>query len=76
MRFLDNVLQDFINRAPQSMSNAVYSAIRERSVGLGAMGPAFFSSKNNISFESAILKSWNIKFFSIMVSEKKQIKLL
>ncbi len=38
MRFLDNVLDDFIQRAPESMSNAVYSAKMERSVGLGAMG--------------------------------------
>ena len=38
MRFLDNVLDDFIKNAPDSMKNAVYSAKMERSVGLGAMG--------------------------------------
>ena len=38
MRFLDNVLQDFIDRAPPEMANAVYAAKRERSVGLGLMG--------------------------------------
>ena len=37
MRFLDNVLTDFINRAPDSFSDAKYSAMRERSVGLGAV---------------------------------------
>ncbi|HEX5420146.1 MAG TPA: ribonucleotide reductase N-terminal alpha domain-containing protein, partial [Gammaproteobacteria bacterium] len=37
MRFLDNVLDDFIERAPSSMAQARYSAMRERSVGLGAM---------------------------------------
>ena len=45
MRFLDNVLQDFIERAPESMKNAVYSAKRERSVGLGAMGFHSFLQK-------------------------------
>jgi ribonucleoside-diphosphate reductase alpha chain len=35
MRFLDNVLEDFINTAPDSMAKAKYSAMRERSVGLG-----------------------------------------
>ncbi|MGH6978492.1 MAG: ribonucleoside-diphosphate reductase subunit alpha, partial [Brevundimonas sp.] len=38
MRFLDNVLEDFIHRAPPAMAAAVYSAKRERSVGLGLMG--------------------------------------
>src|SRR4029077_19314642 len=38
MRFLDNVLQDFIDSAPESMDPAVYSARRERSVGLVLMG--------------------------------------
>jgi ribonucleoside-diphosphate reductase alpha chain len=37
-RFLDNVLEDFIERAPTEMARAVYSAKRERSVGLGLMG--------------------------------------
>ena len=63
MRFLDNVLQDFIDRAPASMSNAVYSAMKERSVGLGTMGFHSFLQMKNIPFESAIAKSWNIKFF-------------
>ena len=38
MRFLDNVLQDYIDRAPDEMARAKYSASRERSVGLGVMG--------------------------------------
>ncbi len=76
MRFLDNVLQDFINRAPQSMANAVYSAIRERSVGLGAMGFHSFLQKNNISFESAIAKSWNLKFFKHIRKEADKASLI
>ena len=45
MRFLDNVLQSFIDTAPESMANAVYSATRERSVGLGAHGLPFLPAK-------------------------------
>ena len=63
MRFLDNVLEDFIENAPESMKNAVYSAKRERSVGLGAMGFHSFLQKKGIPFESALAKSWNTKFF-------------
>jgi len=63
MRFLDNVLQDFIDRSPASMKNAKYSAMRERSVGLGVMGFHSFLMKKNIPFESAMAKSWNMKMF-------------
>jgi ribonucleoside-diphosphate reductase alpha chain len=63
MRFLDNVLQDFINRAPDSMDRAKYSAMRERSVGLGIMGYHSFLQMKGIPFESAMAKSWNIKMF-------------
>jgi len=62
-RFLDNVLQDFIDRAPAEMARAVYSAIRERSVGLGLMGMHTFLQQMNIPFESAMAKSWNLKLF-------------
>ena len=63
MRFLDNVLEDFIERAPASMSHAVYSAMRERSVGLGAMGFHSFLQARGIAFESAMAKSWNLRIF-------------
>ena len=63
MRFLDNVLQDFIDRAPPSMAKAVYSAKRERSVGLGLMGFHSFLQAMNIPFESAMAKSWNTRLF-------------
>ena len=49
MRFLDNVLTDFINRAPDSFKDAKYSAMRERSVGLGVMGFHSFLQKNSIT---------------------------
>ena len=63
MRFLDNVLQDFIDRAPASMDRAKYSAMRERSVGLGIMGYHSFLQLKGLPFESAMAKSWNIKMF-------------
>ncbi|MEE2746045.1 MAG: ribonucleoside-diphosphate reductase subunit alpha [Pseudomonadota bacterium] len=63
MRFLDNVLQDFIDNAPDSMSKAKYSAMRERSVGLGAMGFHSFLQANKIPFESVAAKSWNLNIF-------------
>jgi len=63
MRFLDNVLQDYIDRAPAEMDRARYSAMRERSVGLGVMGFHSFLQARGIPFESAMAKSWNLKMF-------------
>ncbi|GJL95342.1 MAG: ribonucleoside-diphosphate reductase [Hyphococcus sp.] len=63
MRFLDNVLQDFIDNAPSSMDKAKYSAMRERSVGLGLMGFHSFLQSMNIPFESGMAKSWNTRLF-------------
>jgi ribonucleoside-diphosphate reductase alpha chain len=63
LRFLDNVLDDFIANAPDSMAQAKYSAMRERSVGLGAMGFHSFLQERGIPFESALAKSWNLKMF-------------
>ncbi|NWG71209.1 MAG: ribonucleoside-diphosphate reductase subunit alpha [Parvularculaceae bacterium] len=63
MRFLDNVLEDFIQRAPAAMEKAVYSAKRERSVGLGLMGFHSFLQQLGVPFESAMAKAWNIKLF-------------
>ncbi|SIS86891.1 ribonucleoside-diphosphate reductase subunit alpha [Insolitispirillum peregrinum] len=63
MRFLDNVLQDFIDRAPDSMAKAKYSAMRERSVGLGVMGFHSFLQAKGVPFESAMAKVWNKMVF-------------
>jgi ribonucleoside-diphosphate reductase alpha chain len=63
MRFLDNVLQDFIDRAPEGMERAKYSAMRERSVGLGVMGFHSFLQSENVPFESVIAKVWNKRMF-------------
>ncbi|MDX1923695.1 MAG: ribonucleoside-diphosphate reductase subunit alpha [Rickettsiaceae bacterium] len=63
MRFLDNVLQDFIDTAPTSMERAKYSAMRERSVGLGVMGLHSFLQSQNVAIESVMSKVWNKKIF-------------
>ena len=63
MRFLDNVLTDFIERAEPGMERARYSAGRERSVGLGVMGFHSFLQARGLPFEGAMAKSWNIKMF-------------
>jgi len=63
MRFLDNVLQDFIDRAPDLMEKARYSAMRERSVGLGVMGFHSFLQSQNVPWEGVVAKVWNKKMF-------------
>ena len=69
MRFLDNVLQDFIDNAPEDFSRAKYSAIRERSVGLGVMGFHSFLQANMIPFEGAMAKVWNNRMFKHIRAE-------
>ena len=63
MRFLDNVLSDYIERAEPEMARASYAAMRERSVGLGVMGLHSFFQARNLAFEGAMAKSWNMKIF-------------
>lgn len=63
LRMLDNVLTSFIEEAPDSMHRAKYSALRERSVGLGVMGFHSFLQQKNIPLESAMAKSWNLRIF-------------
>jgi len=64
MRFLDNVMTDFINRAPDEFANAKYSAMRERSVGLGVMGLHSYFQQKSIPFGSVMSKVWNKKIFT------------
>ena len=81
MRFLDNVMDDFIKRAPDTMENAKYSAMRERSIGLGVMGFHSFLQKKGIPFESVMAKVWNKRIFkeikeqadksSVLIAEEK-----
>src|SRR5581483_11739587 len=54
------------DRAPGEMRNAVYAAKRERSVGLGLMGFHSFLQSQNVPFESALAKSWNMRLFKTL----------
>ena len=76
MRFLDNVLQDYIDRAPKEMSRAKYSASRERSVGLGVMGFHSFLQARGLAFEGAMAKSWNLKIFKQIRAQVDQASML
>ena len=60
---LDNVLQYFIDNAPDSISRAKFSAQRERSIGIGALGFHAYLQRNSIIWESAIATSANIRIF-------------
>jgi ribonucleoside-diphosphate reductase alpha chain len=60
---LDNVLQYFIDNAPDSIARAKYSASRERSIGVGALGFHAYLQRKNVAFESAIAKSVNNNIF-------------
>ena len=63
MRFLDNVLQDFIDNAQDDFERSTYSAMRERSVGLGVMGFHSFLQKMRIPMEGVMAKVWNKRMF-------------
>jgi ribonucleoside-diphosphate reductase alpha chain len=76
MRFLDNVLSDYIARAPDEMARAKYSAERERSVGLGVMGFHSFLQARNLSFEGAMAKSWNLKIFKHIRAQVDQSSMM
>ncbi len=76
MRFLDNVLQDYIDRAPEEMARAKYSAMRERSVGLGVMGFHSFLQARGLGFESALAKSWNFKIFKHVSAKASEASMM
>ena len=69
IRMLDNVLEYFINYAPDQLHRAKYSASQERSLGLGAMGFHAYLQRHNVPFESAMAKSRNMQMFSRIKSE-------
>ncbi|MEA3014166.1 MAG: ribonucleoside-diphosphate reductase alpha chain [Sphingomonadales bacterium] len=76
MRFLDNVLSDYIERAPEEMARARYSAMRERSVGLGVMGFHSFLQARDIPFEGAMAKSWNMKIFKHVSAQVNEASMM
>ena len=69
LEMLDNVLQSFIQDAPDSISRAKFSAMRERSVGVGALGFHAYLQAKNIPFESAMAKSINMRMFKHIRTE-------
>lgn len=80
VRMLDNVLEQFIQTAPEGMERAINSASRERSIGLGAMGFHSFLQSNGVPFESAMALAWtnkihkDIKDKAVLASQKLAIE--
>ena len=75
LRFLDNVLQNFINTAPAALERAKYAATQERSVGLGVMGFHSFLQENNIPFESIVAKVWNKRIMSHIKKQADEVSI-
>jgi len=75
MEMLDNVLQYFIDRAPSTIARAKYSAMMERSIGIGALGFHAFLQKKGIAIDGVMAKSYNNEIFkhihsSCLVADK------
>jgi len=60
---LDNVLEYFIVNAPNAISRAKYSASRERSIGVGALGFHAYLQRNGVAFEGVMAKVLNNQMF-------------
>ena len=69
IRMLDNVITHFINNAPVELDKARFSAYRERSIGLGAMGFHAYLQRHNIPFESAMAKGRNMAMFKYIKAD-------
>jgi ribonucleoside-diphosphate reductase alpha chain len=75
--FLDNVLSEFITHAPEELDKARYSAYRERSIGIGAMGFHGYLQSKGIAWESWEATSENYKMFKYIKEEaSKQTQVL
>jgi len=72
---LDNVLQYFIDNAPAAISRAKYSAMRERSIGIGALGFHAYLQKNNLAWESAMAVSANNRMFNYISKKLNEVNL-
>ena len=72
IRMLDNVLTYFIENAPEQLERAQFSAMRERSLGLGAMGFHAYLQKNNMPFESIFASSINFEMFKHIKTQAQQ----
>lgn len=76
MRFLDNVLQDFIDNASVDHAKAVYAAKRSRSVGLGVMGFHSFLQMKHVPMDSLLAKAWNKKIFKYIKQEADKASMI
>lgn len=63
MEMLDNVLQHFIDHAPDSIARARFSAMMERSVGLGTLGFHAYLQKKGVAIDGVMAKSYNNEIF-------------
>ena len=72
---LDNVLQYFIDNAPDAVSRAKYSAERERSIGVGALGFHAYLQRNGIAFEGVMAKVANNRIFKHIRSKLNEANL-
>ncbi len=66
---LDNVISYFVESAPRELWRAAYSAMQERSIGLGAMGFHAYLQRHHLPFEGAMAKSANMRMFKHIKSE-------
>lgn len=73
--FLDNVLTFFIENAPKEVSRAVYSAVQERSIGIGALGFHAYLQRKGLVIESALAKSANMRMFNLIRSKLDEANL-
>ena len=78
MEMLDNVLQHFIDNAPDAISRARFSAMMERSVGLGTLGFHAYLQKKGIAIDGVMAKVFNNGIFKHLYSqcEKADAKLV
>ena len=72
IEYLDNVLQYFVDNAPDHLKKAKYSAFRERSLGLGAMGFHSYLQFKGVPFESVVAQSLNKSIFMNIKEKAKQ----
>lgn len=68
-RFLDNVLQFFIDNAPQELHRAKHSAEMERAIGIGTMGFHSYLQKHGVPFESEVASAINKTLFNFIKTE-------
>jgi len=69
VEMLDNVITHFVANAPSELWRASYSAMQERSIGLGAMGLHAYLQRRNVPFESVVAKSLNKRMFKHIKSQ-------